>query len=54
MAAPGASVQFNEVVPSYLPTGSNVISTIQFTLVNKYLQQVSNPGQAITIDLEFI
>ena len=52
--APGSSVQFNEVVPMYLPTRSNIISTIQFTLVNKYLQQINNPGQAITIDLEFI
>ena len=54
MASPGSSVQFNEVVPMYLPTRSNIISTIQFTLVNKYLQQINNPGQAITIDLEFI
>jgi hypothetical protein len=54
MAAPGAAVQFNEVVPTYLPIGTNSISSVQFTLVNKYLQQVSNPGQAITIDIEFI
>jgi hypothetical protein len=52
--APGAAIQFSEAIPIYLPTGTNSVNSIQFTLVNKFLQQVSNPNQAFTISLEFI
>lgn len=52
--APGAAVQFNEIAPVYLPTGTNCISTIQFSLVNKYLRPAENPGQDFTIEIEFI